>query len=73
MPATLTSCVAAEVRAGLARNRRTQSQLAVHLGVSQATVARRLAGIAPFDVAELEAIAAFLDVPVGSLLTRGAA
>jgi transcriptional regulator with XRE-family HTH domain len=70
MSSNLTSYVAGEVRAGLARNRRTQLELALVLGVSQATIARRLAGSIPFDVAEIETVARFLGVPVESLLGR---
>lgn len=56
-----------EVRAALARRRLSQSDLGQHLGLSQAAVSRRLLGEVPFDIAELAAVAAFLDVPLDAL------
>ncbi len=64
--------VSAEVRAAMGRQRRTQSQLAQHLGVSQVTVSRRLSGEVSFTVDELERVAAFLSVPLAELLTDAA-
>lgn len=56
------------IRAEMARKRKTQGQLADVLGVSQAGASRRLKGQTPFDVNELFAIAHWLDVPVTALL-----
>lgn len=60
--------VAGAVRAELARRRIPQSALADRLGQSQQAVSRRLRGVVAFDVAELAAIAEFLNVPVTALL-----
>lgn len=68
MSAPLNTFVVEEIRAGLARRRVTQDQLAAAIGISQATMSRRLAGTQPFTVPELERVAAFLDVPLGSLV-----
>jgi transcriptional regulator with XRE-family HTH domain len=67
--------VAAEVRAEMARQRKTQAHIAQALGSSQAAVSRRLNGEVPFDVRELALIADSLDVPVETFLStsRGAA
>jgi transcriptional regulator with XRE-family HTH domain len=45
-------------------------ELAQQLGKSQAFVSRRLRGELPFDIAELEQIAAWLNVPLVELLGR---
>ena len=42
--------------------------MAKHLQVSQAAVSRRLLGVVPFDVVELEAAADLLQVPISALL-----
>ena len=68
MQQTNADLVAAEVRAEMARQRRTQAELAEHLNVSQAAVSRRLVGLVPFDVSELDEVAAFLGVPLADLL-----
>lgn len=70
--------VAAEVRAYLARQRKTQGDVAALLGLSQQSVSRRMSGVIPFDVEELHKIAVFLGVPVAALFgepvdTTGAA
>jgi transcriptional regulator with XRE-family HTH domain len=59
----------ANVRAELARQRLTQIKLAAHLEMSQQAVSKRLLGLVPFDIDELTATAAFLAVPVASLLS----
>lgn len=51
----------------MAKKRVTQEQLAAHMGVSQAAIARRLSGRVPFDVDELSRIAEYFAVPVASL------
>lgn len=61
------------VRAEMARQRLPQIALAKHLGLSQAAVSRRLNGQTPFDVNELVAVAALLDVPAAALLGEVAA
>lgn len=59
--------VAAEIRGLMAKRRVTQEQLAAHMGVSQAAIARRLSGRVPFDVDDLDSIAKYFGVPVTSL------
>jgi len=65
--------VAAEVRAELARQRISQTQLAERLNISQAGISRRLSGETPFEINELVAIAEFLCVPVARFLPEVAA
>lgn len=65
--------VAGEVRALLARRQITGKQLAVHLGVSQFSVSRRLRGQTAFSIDELTSVAGFLGVPVEELITGPAA
>jgi hypothetical protein len=60
--------VAAQVRAELARKRISQTWLAPRLNMTQQKLSRRLTGVTPFEVTELLAIAAELDVPVTDLL-----
>jgi transcriptional regulator with XRE-family HTH domain len=62
--------VAEEVRAAMARQSLTGSDLARHLGISQSTASRRLAGAAAFGVDELACVAAWLGVALGALLPR---
>ncbi len=68
MSVSLTATVAAEVRAEMARQRRSQRQVADALGVSGTYVWRRLTGQVPFDLAELEAVAAYLGRPVAHFM-----
>jgi transcriptional regulator with XRE-family HTH domain len=65
--------VAGAVRAELARRRISGRKLAEGLGWSFTTTARRLNGSSPFDIDELVAVAAFLDVHVGDLLPQQSA
>lgn len=60
--------VAAEVRANLARRGKSKVWLAQLLGMSPATLHRRLNGTSSFSLAELTAIADGLGIPVGVLL-----
>ncbi|WP_169309959.1 helix-turn-helix domain-containing protein [Aeromicrobium marinum] len=52
--------VAGEVRAEMARQRKTQAELATILGTTTATAGRRLDGSVPFDVVELCMVAGWL-------------
>lgn len=72
MSKVLANLVAGQVRAELARTRIPQKRVAEVLGTSRAAVCRRLSGEIPFDVAELEAIAELLGIPVTQLLERAA-
>lgn len=60
--------VAAEARAELARQRRTQEELAEAIGLSQSTVSRYLRGEYDFRLSELQATADFFGVPLIKLL-----
>lgn len=69
-PRTLAETVAAEVRAEMGRQRIPATALAQELGVSDMYLSRRLGGDKPipFDLAELERIAAALGVPASQFL-----
>lgn len=73
MPFSPAERIAAEVRAELARQQRTQSELAKALHLSQQAISRRMTGLIPFDVAQLHEIASFLGVPVSRLMPEVAA
>jgi transcriptional regulator with XRE-family HTH domain len=60
----LTQSVAGEVRAHLGRQRLSGRAAAFRLGWTQQYMSRRLTGAIPFDVADLDALAELLDVPV---------
>lgn len=64
-PSVLTG---SNVKAEMARKGVNQTALAVALGISQPQVSARLRGVVPFDVNELHAVAAFLGVPIATLL-----
>jgi len=64
--ASLRAIVAGEVRAHLARQRISGRQAAVRLGWTAPYLSRRLTGEIPFNVADLEAIAHLLGIPVTS-------
>ena len=67
---TLQDLVAEEVRAQLGRHRMSARRLALAAGWSPMYVSRRLSGELPFSIADLEAIAAVLNIPVTRLLPR---
>lgn len=58
----------ANVRAEMARRGLTQSDLAGRLGMSQPMLSNRLLGKTAFDVDELAAVAAALDLDVNVLI-----
>lgn len=60
--------VAAEVRAEMARQRKTQADLANLLTSSQAAVSRRLSGEVEFTTGQLLRVASYLGVPIAQLL-----
>lgn len=62
--------VAGAVRAEVARQRRSRLDLARAIGVSRATVDRRLAGEQDFTVTELQDAADFLGVKAADLLAE---
>lgn len=61
--------VAAEVRSATARRRISQAKIAAHLGMSPTALSRRFCADLPFDIDELAAVAAFLDVPITDLVS----
>jgi transcriptional regulator with XRE-family HTH domain len=69
MPQTYNESVAAEVRAEMARQRRSQDSLASELGWTQATLSRRLIDEVAFSTDEIERIAGALGVPLSQLVT----
>lgn len=69
MSGNFTDAVTDTIRGELKRRRVSQAQLADHLGVTQQTVSRRFNGEVPFDLAEIEAIAAFLGLQARLELT----
>lgn len=64
MDVTAQQQVAAEVRAQLARKRLSGRSAALELGWTQPYISRRLTGEVPFDVNDLAALAALLEIPM---------
>lgn len=64
MPSNERNSIAAEVRAELARQQKTQRDVAEILGLPQQSVQMRLKGATPFRAEELAKLAVGLDVPV---------
>ena len=60
---------AARIRGLLGERRLSGRQLADRMGRPATTLARRLAGAYPWDLDELDAVAAALEVPVADLIT----
>lgn len=60
--------MAAEIRAEMARQRKTGRELAAHLHCSQQSASRRVNGETAIDLDELASIAEWLEVPVMKLL-----
>ena len=73
MTQPLSGQVAANIRAELARQRRTQSELVMSLGLSPSAVSRRLSGQQPFEIDEVDAVARLLGVSVADLIGQAAA
>lgn len=69
----LNGYIAGEVRAAMARNRVTTADLADKIGVSPATLHRRMSGATPFTVDELGAISQALGLAFASLWPDGSA
>lgn len=66
--APTTVVIADNVRAELARARRSQTQAAAAIGLSQPSMSRRLMGEVDFTVPELMSLAAWLEVELARLL-----
>lgn len=64
--------IAGTVRAELARQRKTQSDLQTKLGISRHSLYRRLNGETHFDARELVIVAAFLGMTVAELFNEPA-
>lgn len=63
---------AGEIRAELARQQMSGSELARRLGMTQPYLSRRLTGEVDFRIGELERIAEVLGVPVAQLFPSAA-
>jgi transcriptional regulator with XRE-family HTH domain len=59
--------VAEEIRVLLARRKMSGAELARRTGIKQSTMSRRMTGETAFDMDDLEAIAAVLDIQLGDL------
>lgn len=64
----MTSSMSDNIRAELARHNVTQAQLAEYLGTTEAAISRRLKGNTDWRVIEVMETAAFLHVPLSTLL-----
>jgi transcriptional regulator with XRE-family HTH domain len=62
--------VAEEIRVLLARRKMSGAELARRTGIKQSTMSRRMTGETAFDMDDIEAIAAVLQIDVGDLFSR---
>lgn len=62
------AATADEVRAAMARKRKTQNDVAGELGLSRQAVSDRLRGRTPWTVSEIHQLARLLDVPACALV-----
>jgi transcriptional regulator with XRE-family HTH domain len=69
MAQTYNETVAAEVRAEMARQRRSQADIAAGLGWTQAFLSRRLNDDVAFSTDEIERLAGALGIPLSQLVT----
>lgn len=69
---SLSTQVAANVRAEMARQRKRQADLGEVLGLTQGAVSKRMSGTVALDVDEVGKIARFLGVPVSALIEDAA-
>jgi len=67
-PSGLRLAAAEEVRALMGRRRMSQTALADVLGVTQTQVSKRLRGVIPFDIDEIERLAEYFGVDPADLL-----
>ena len=65
---SLSTQVAANVRAEMARQRKRQADLGEVLGLTQGAVSKRMSGTVALDVDELGKIADFLGIPATTLI-----
>jgi transcriptional regulator with XRE-family HTH domain len=73
MTFSLSESVAAEVRAEMARQSKTQADLGRVLGLVQPAISLRLRGKRPFKLNELDRLARYFGVPISSLIRERAA
>lgn len=73
MTQTLTQHVTAQLRAEMGRKDLTRAQLARLLAVSEVWIGRRLNGVVPITLDDLDRLAAGLDVTPESLLAGASA
>lgn len=64
--------VAGEIRAELARQKRTANDMATELGIAPHTAGRRLNGERPFNVIELVAVCRWLGIDMVAVVGAGA-
>jgi transcriptional regulator with XRE-family HTH domain len=67
---TTTQALAAEIRAEMARQRYTPTDLALAVGIHRVTASAVTNGRAPIDIERLDSIAAWLGVTAADLLDR---
>ena len=65
---SLSQLLAEEIRAQLARRRSSTNRMAKALGWTQSYASRRMNGIAPFDMNDIERIASYLSMSVVDLV-----
>ncbi|WP_172193577.1 helix-turn-helix domain-containing protein [Actinomyces faecalis] len=70
---TLTQIAAGRLRAEMAFRRRSSSDLASALGLSQSSASRRMTGEVSMDLDEIETVVKWLDIPVQRLIEEQAA
>jgi transcriptional regulator with XRE-family HTH domain len=68
MASSLAEIVAAEIRAEMGRQRKSQDDLADVLGIARSVISLRLNGHRPFKLAEVEQLADYFGVPITSLI-----
>lgn len=68
MTNSLPADIAAEVRAEISRQRKTQRELSEILGISQQQVSERVLGEVEWRISELVRVARWLDVPLTKFL-----
>lgn len=69
MASTLNEIVSGEVAAEMARQRRTQGDLASELGLAQVSLSKRLRGVVAWSTDEIEQVARVLGVSIEQLVT----
>ena len=68
MTSSLAATVAAEIRAEMGRQQKSQEDLADVLGIARSVISLRLNGHRSFKLAEIEQLADYFGVPITSLI-----